>query len=397
MPHLRNRHLTPALKKFMKYSPIVGIVGHRQVGKTTLGVEMSSSYVTLDDPTQLDLAENDPNRLLSGHPKTPFCIDECQYAPPLFPALKEWVRTTPKPGQFLLTGSVRFTSRKAIRESLTGRIITAELLPMDLSEANSAKLPSKIPHLLNSKSLDIKLDEPSYFSEKTMKEALEKGGLPGIFSIRNTSIFEQRFETQVNTILERDLKLITPTTLGYRTLRNLAVQLALTQGQPLEWESLHRATRISVPTLRKLISALESIFMIRVIDSIGTEKKPVLFMEDQGEATYLCGGRYSEIMDLTRFLFSQLRAQIHYRPELKIKMTAWKNRGGAHVPLCFEQRNSFLGIIPSLEESPDSTAMASARSFIKKFQNGKILIAHPHKKDVLIHPSIRSLPIGKLI
>lgn len=131
MPHERQRHLAPLLSKTMRFSGIVGVFGHRQVGKTTLAHRLGSAYVTLDDPVQLNRAQRDGAQFLSelreSSPKQrssrPAVIDECQMAPPLFPALKEWVRTHPKPGQFLLTGAVRFSSRRAIRESLTGRML----------------------------------------------------------------------------------------------------------------------------------------------------------------------------------------------------------------------------------------------------------------------------------
>jgi len=89
-------------------------------------------------------AQASPTVFLASKPGHPLVIDECQLAPALFPALKEWVRVRKSPGQFLLTGSVRFSSRKAIRESLTGRMIAWELLPMDWSEMHGTPLPDTV-------------------------------------------------------------------------------------------------------------------------------------------------------------------------------------------------------------------------------------------------------------
>ena len=36
MAHIRNRFVYNNLVKTLKYSPLVGVLGHRQVGKTTL-------------------------------------------------------------------------------------------------------------------------------------------------------------------------------------------------------------------------------------------------------------------------------------------------------------------------------------------------------------------------
>src|ERR1035437_9889529 len=132
MPHFRSRHLSSLISKALRFSPIVGVLGHRQVGKTTLCGALGKDYLSFDRAEFLDQGIHSPETLLRSHQALPLVLDECQLAPPLFPALKEWVRTHPKPGQFLLSGSVRFTSRKAIRESLTGRIINWALLPLDL-------------------------------------------------------------------------------------------------------------------------------------------------------------------------------------------------------------------------------------------------------------------------
>ena len=397
MPHLRIRHISPLLKKTLSYSPIVGIFGHRQVGKTTLVTGITDNYRTLDDPVQLVQATEDPRGFIQSESKAPLCIDECQMAPPLFPALKEWVRTHPKPGQFLLTGSVRFSSRKSIRESLTGRIIAWELLPMDLSETAEAPLPNTLPLLLKSKTVEVPLKIPKYFSDSSFKKALENGGLPGVFAIRDTGIRIQRFETMLHTLLERDLQLILKTTIGYSTLRNLLKSLALIQGKPLAWSDLARSNRISVPSLRKLIQAFEAMFLIRLIPTEGSEKKPVLYFEDQGEASYLSENRYDDTTQLLRFLYSQLRVQIHYRPELNATLFQYRNRGGASVPLCFRSQKHVLGIIPIPTENLQPQWMTTAKSFMRAYPGAKVLFVHQGSKDEILSPQVRVLGAGLLL
>ncbi len=44
---------------------------------------------------------------------------------------------------------------------------------------------------------------------------------------------------------------------------------------------------ILVPTVKQLIAAFEAIYLIRIIETRGTEKKPIIFFEDQGEAHFL--------------------------------------------------------------------------------------------------------------
>ena len=56
MPHQRRRYLQRIILDNLKASPIVGILGQRQTGKTTITESLSREYVTLDDAEQLELA-----------------------------------------------------------------------------------------------------------------------------------------------------------------------------------------------------------------------------------------------------------------------------------------------------------------------------------------------------
>lgn len=397
MPHLRKRNLRELIVKSLRFSPIVGLFGHRQVGKTTLCEGLSKAYLTLDRREVLDQALHAPEALIRSNAGQLLVIDECQLAPPMFPALKEWVRTSKKPGQFLLTGSVRFSSRKAIRESLTGRIINWELLPMDLSELHSAPLPKAVPQLLTSKKLDYPLKPAKYFSGEIFLRALSYGGLPGIFAVRNAAMRRQRFETQVETLLERDLRLLVQTSLDFRALRNLLSVLAVRQARPIELAEVSRAAHISVPALRRLISALEAMFVIRILETEGSRKRPVLFFEDQGEASHLAGENHEPLYNMTRFLFSFLRQQWVYRPELHGALFQFRNRGGAFVPLALRTKQGMLGFVPILDEVPGRHELASAQSFIATYSNARCLFVHLGKTDRLLGKDMRIVPLGHLV
>jgi len=397
MAHLRKRHLHALLSKTLRFSPIVGLFGHRQVGKTTLCEGLAQNYVTFDRSEVLDQGLYSPEALIRSNIGLPLVIDECQLAPPLFPALKEWVRSHKKPGQFLLTGSVRFSSRKNIRESLTGRIVNWELLPMDLSEAHSAPLPNAIPRLLASKDFNISLTQASYYSAKNLTLALNQGGLPGVFAVRDESVRRQRFETQIETALERDLRLLVQTNLDFRKLRNLLSVLAARQTQPIEFSEVSRTSRISVPALKRLISALEAMFIIRVVETEGSRKHPVLFFEDQGEASHLVGENRDPLMSITRFLFSFVRQQWVYRPDLAGSLFQFRSRGGAFVPLALRTRLGILGFIPMLDEVPGRHELASAQSFLANYKGARCLFIHLGNVDRALGKDMRIVPLSHLV
>ena len=103
MPHQRRRDLSDWLGKMLRFSPLVGLMGHRQVGKTTLAQTFAAQYVSLDSKATLEAASLDPDGFLEQFNKSPVILDECQLCPPLFPALKVRIRKNQKPGQFLFT------------------------------------------------------------------------------------------------------------------------------------------------------------------------------------------------------------------------------------------------------------------------------------------------------
>jgi len=394
MPHFRPRHLLPALKKGLNFSPLVALLGHRQVGKTTLATHISSHYYTLDLRATRDIIEADPIGFLDSIKEFPAVLDEAQLLPDLFPALKEHVRIKEKVGQFILTGSVRFSGRKQIVESLTGRVIYFELLPMDVSEIHQEPLPDTLVRI----STDLeRFQTKAGTGPRNIETYLRGGGLPGAFAIRDKSLFNQKMATQIETILERDLRLIVETPISYQSLKVLYTHLALHQGEPLEPAAIATATRLSRPTVVKLLRVFSILFLVRTIASEGTLKKAAYYLEDQGEATHLIGLRTDPLFDLNRFLYANLRCQIHYRPELNAELFQYRTRSGVHVPFVFRLPKGEVGIIPILEDNPSQIAIASAQSFLKAYSKGKVVFATYGKNDRVLSPAIRIIPAASLV
>jgi predicted AAA+ superfamily ATPase len=212
-----------------------------------------------------------------GHPTV---IDESQLVPELFPALKERVRKNKKPGQFILSGSVRFTSKKAIRESLTGRIQYLELLPMTVSEIHHHELPTVISELLNSRSfysLESKLKTLSSLSHKKFKSIHDyrmQGGLPGVCFMRDLKLRRATWENYLQTILDRDLRQVFPTTLSFDRLLEFMEVIAKSQGEPYRYQTVREQTGLTPITQQKLLYALESVFLIRRMKIEGVPHVP---------------------------------------------------------------------------------------------------------------------------
>jgi predicted AAA+ superfamily ATPase len=335
---------------------------------------VSDSYVTLDDPEQLALAQERPKAFLDAK-RYPYGIDECQLAPALFPALKLHVQQHKKKGQFILTGSVRFSARKAIRESLTGRIQLLELHPMTLSEAHGHALPDL--------ALEVNQGFRSFarYAEKraalTTTPAcvsyLEHGGLPGICFLRDRAARRPRWNSHLDTLLGRDIHLVSETTHPPLKLRELLVTLAQTQGNPLSITELSRKARISKLSLAKLLNALEALFLVRRVLPLGDTQREAFFLEDQGVSTHLAFSTTPQD-DWNRLCFSQIFPHLNYRDPGGVTLYHFETRNGAKVPLVFRTKDALLGVIPVGLETPDKKATASAQSFIRHFPNSHVLI-----------------------
>lgn len=135
MPHRKLRYLLPIIIKKRKLWPALGIVGARQVGKSTLlreeiASKIKGKYITFDNKEDRDRVKKSPQYFLKAHlPKndTVLIFDEVQKAPDIFDAIKIEIDNKKVPGQFILTGSTEFSIRTQIRESLTGRILNLKL------------------------------------------------------------------------------------------------------------------------------------------------------------------------------------------------------------------------------------------------------------------------------
>lgn len=106
---------------------------------------------------------------------------------------------------------------------------------------------------------------------------LNSGGMPGICFSRDMAIQSNYFESQLDTLLERDLKLVYATSLPYRTLKAILTWIALHQGEALDYVEIAKFSQTSALTVKKILSALEAIFLIRIFSTEGGKKVQSLF------------------------------------------------------------------------------------------------------------------------
>jgi predicted AAA+ superfamily ATPase len=129
------RFLEKRLRKFPQWFKAVLVLGARQCGKTTLLRQCFPEVpvVTFDPVQDLHGARQSPDLFLDRFPP-PLILDEVQYVPGLFAALKRRLDSLGKPGQYFLAASGAPRLLRQVAESLGGRVGFLELENMSVAE-----------------------------------------------------------------------------------------------------------------------------------------------------------------------------------------------------------------------------------------------------------------------
>ncbi len=140
------RRLETNIRESLKTFPAVALLGPRQVGKTTLALNITekSKAVYLDLENRLDLEKvKDISSFHDRNADKLIILDEIQRLPEIFAPLRGIIdkerRKGNKVGQFLFLGSASIDLLHQSSESLAGRISYIELFPIDLLEFGSKK------------------------------------------------------------------------------------------------------------------------------------------------------------------------------------------------------------------------------------------------------------------
>jgi len=248
-----------ALSGLLGRHPVVGIIGARQVGKTSLAREIIRrigkpvSYFDLENPE--DLARLQDPMLALGGLKGLVVIDEIQRLPELFPVIRVLVDRPRRPARFLILGSASPGLLRQSSETLAGRIIY---------------------HRLNG----FMLDEIGIDNHKNL---WLRGGFPLAYLARTHSA-RQGF---IQTFLERDIPQL-GILIRSATLYRFWQMLAHYHGQIWNSSEFARSFGVADTTVRNYLDLMTSALVIHQLQpwreniSKRQVKAPKIYISDSG-------------------------------------------------------------------------------------------------------------------
>ncbi|HRN41171.1 MAG TPA: ATP-binding protein [Vicingus sp.] len=347
------REIESLIKEYSKQFRSLLVVGPRQTGKSTLVKKVfpNKPYVSLENPDERLLAENDPRAFLYRFPKGAI-LDEVQRTPLLFNYLQEIIDNSDEDGLFILTGSNNLLLQSNISQSLAGRVGVIDLLPLTFQEIE-------------------KFGKTDY----SLNELIFKGSYPEIYDKnRNPTLW---YPAYIRTYVERDVRLIKNienTLLFTKFLKICAGRV----GQQVNVSAISNECGIDVKTVNSWISVLENTYVIKLLQPYYKSfnkrlvKTPKLYFYDTGLVCSLLNIKNTDELSFSHFRGSLVENYLLVELVKKIKNKGasesiyyWRDNNGVGVDILIDYGNKLLPI----EIKSAQTFNNDFLSNIKKFNS----------------------------
>jgi predicted AAA+ superfamily ATPase len=261
--NLVQRLLEPIAREYLDAFRVVILNGPRQAGKTTLMrviARRDGQIRSLDDPTELAAAINDPVGFISTAAR-PLFIDEVQRAgEPLIHAVKAEVDRDPRPGQFVLAGSTRFLAEPTLAESLAGRAGFLEVLP--LSEGELSGQRTSFVDLAFDASADTWRDlPPANLERRDYVRLFARGGFPEPALMAGERTRRAWFASYVRAVTERDIREMARTNTPSAASTVLKAVAALS-AQLLVVNTISVKADLARATVERYVALLEAVYLV---------------------------------------------------------------------------------------------------------------------------------------
>lgn len=371
------------LKKYLENFPAVGIIGPRQVGKTSFIKKFlktfNKKHIYLDLELQTDLIKlTDPEFFLKQHEDYLVVIDEVQRLKELYPLLRALIDQKNTPSRFILLGSASPELIRNSSESLAGRIIYLNINPFDLTEISNIK---------------------------NQNELWINGGFPKSLLAKDRDSSQEWLGSFIRTYLEKDLPM-----LGLRVspvlITRLWTMLAHLNGQMLNYSLLSKSLEASSTTIKSYIDFLENAFLVKRLYPYSHNiskrliKSPKIYLTDTGILHYLLSiqdynsllGYHSVGNSWESFVINQISFSLN----CQTKIYFFRTREGSECDLIFEKGNEIICTAEiKFTNSPKlSRGNHNAIEYLKSINN---FIITPSSDDFLIKENIRICKLEKFI
>lgn len=375
----RKRHVR-SVRELLAHHPAVGVLGARQVGKTTLARHLADGWqgpttrFDLEDPE--DLARLEDPKLALADLEGLVILDEIQRRPELFPVLRVVVDRPGSETRFLILGSASPDLLRQSSETLAGRIVYHELEGFRLDEVGFAEAD----------------------------RLWVRGGFPRSFLAPTGTVSYEWRTSFIRTFLERDIP-----QLGVRipatTLHRFWRMVGHYHAQRWNGAELARAFGVSESTVRRYLDVLTDALVLRQLPAwyanVGKRqvKSPKVYLADTGLLHALLGLESREDLmghpkvgaSWEGFVIAEVARVLGARRE---EMFHWATHAGAELDLLIVRGSRRLGFEIKRTTSPSVTR--SMRSALKTLELERLDVIHAGDSTFPLADGVRAVSFGRL-
>jgi predicted AAA+ superfamily ATPase len=378
-------HHRSALEQRLDTTPVVALIGARQVGKTTMAQRIGADradvhYFDLERPG--DLARLAEPELSLGPLSGLVILDEIQRRPDLFPVLRGMVDRDPH-RRFLILGSAAPDLLRQSSETLAGRISYYDLPPLRINELTTADAPA----------------DASGGHDAIGDRLWIRGGFPrSLLAADEAASFQWRLDF-IRTFVERDLPAL-GSSVPSQTHDRFWRMLAHVHGQV--WNGARFASSFGVAdtTVRSYLDLLTSALVVDQLkpwfENVGKRqvKSPKVYIADSGILHALL-----DLADRTAVerhpilgasweghVINQLCAVTESRPDQRY---FWATHSGAELDLLIVRGTERIGFEIKRTTQPSSTkSLTSARQTLRL---DRTYIIHGGEHSFWISPDVEAV------
>ncbi len=369
------------LRGLLKRYPVVGIIGARQVGKTTLAhslikkIPVAASFFDLENPE--DMAKlNEPILALKGL-RGIVVIDEIQRHPDLFPVLRVLADRPKTPARFLVLGIASPELLRQNSETLAGRIHYHELGGFSVEEVGA----------------------------KNSLKLWVRGGFPRSYLARSHNESDEWRRGFIRTFLERDLPQL-GITIRSTTMRKFWTMLAHYHGQIWNASEFGRSFGVADTTIRNYLDLLISALVVRQLmpwhENISKRqvKSPKIYISDSGILHTLLGLRTMTDIEghpklgasWEGYVLEQVIRKLNVLPE---ECFFWATHGGAELDLLIVRGRHRYGFEIKRTSSPSITS--SIRSALSNLKLKHLDVIHAGDESFRLDKKVRAIAMSRLL